>query len=99
MDSDDIEKKVLQSGTTLLDLQAAVKQLQARTDRQSLVIGVLKDMLLAQGGISEDEFLERLELAARQKVDDKKCRKCGKAMNPKHNRCLYCGEQRQAELF
>src|SRR5262245_56366361 len=99
MDADEVEKRIRQSGSESIEVQAALKQLSARLDRHSLVIGVLKDMLLAQGGMNEDEFLERLENAARQKANDRKCRKCGKAMNPKHNRCLYCGEQRATELF
>ena len=34
-----------------------------------------------------------------QKADDKTCRKCGKAMSAKHNRCIYCGEERPPELL
>src|SRR5205807_10221384 len=65
----------------LVELRAAVRQLQARVDRHALVIQVLKDMLLSQAGFSEDGFLERLGHAAAQKADDKTCRKCGKAMS------------------
>jgi hypothetical protein len=99
MDFNEVEKKVSQSGSELVELQAAVRQLQARVDRHSLVIQVLKEMLLSQDGFSEHEFLERLERAIAQKVDDKACRKCGKAMSAKHNRCMYCGEQRPPELL
>jgi hypothetical protein len=99
MEYHEVENKLLQSGTELVELQATVRQLQARVDRHSLVIQVLKAMLLAQGGFSEDAFLERLGHAAAQRVDDKACRKCGKAMSPKHKRCIYCGEQRPPELL
>jgi hypothetical protein len=99
MDSDDVEKKVSQSGSELVELRAAVRQLQARADRHSLVIQVLKEMLLSQPGFSEDVFLKRLERAVAQKADDKTCRKCGKAMSAKHTRCMYCGEQRPPELL
>ena len=95
----EVEKKVSQSGSELVELQATVRQLQARVDRHSLVIQVLKEMLLSQGGFSEDGFLERLGRAVAQKADDKTCRKCGKAMSAKHNRCMYCGEQRPSELL
>jgi hypothetical protein len=61
-------------------------------------IQVLKDMLLSRGEFSEDEFRERLERAVDQKADGKTCRKCGKAMSAKHNRCMYCGEERPPEL-
>ena len=99
MDFHDVEKKVSQSGSELVELHAAVRQLQARVDRHSLVIQVLKEMLLSQAGFSEDGFLERLERTVAQKADDKTCRKCGKAMSAKHNRCMYCGEQRPPELL
>ena len=99
MDSGDVEKKVAQSGSELVELRAAVRQLQARVDRHSLVIQVLKEMLLSQAGFSEDGFLERLERAVAQKADDRTCRKCGKAMSAKHTRCMYCGEPRPPELL
>jgi hypothetical protein len=99
MDFREVERKVSQSGSELVELQATVRQLQARADRHSLVIQVLKEMLLSQEGLSEDGFLERLERAIAQKADDKTCRKCGKAMSAKHSRCMYCGEQRPPELL
>jgi hypothetical protein len=99
MDFDEVERKVSQSGSDLVELYAVVRQLQARVDRHSLVIQVLKEMLLSQGGFDEEEFLDRLQRAAERKVADKNCRKCGKPMSAKHNRCMYCGEQRPPELL
>jgi hypothetical protein len=99
MDSDEIERKVTQSGGELTELTAAVKQLLARLDRHALVIQALKEMLLARGAFTEDEFLERLQHAATAKAQGKNCRKCGKAMSAKHNRCMYCGAERPPELL
>jgi hypothetical protein len=99
MDLDEIEKKVSQSGGELTELTAAVKQLLDRVDRHALVIQALKDMLLSRDESSEDEFLERLEHAVAQKAKAKTCRKCGKALNAKHKRCMYCGEERPPELL
>jgi hypothetical protein len=99
MDLNEIEKKVSQSGGELTELTAAVKQLLARVDRHALVIQVLKDMLLSRGEFSEDEFLERLARAAAHKAEGRTCRKCGKAMSAKHQRCMYCGEERPPELW
>ena len=99
MDLNEIEKKVSQGGSELTELKAAVRQLLARVDRHALVIQALKDMLLSRGEFSEDEFLERLEHAAAQKAAGRTCRKCGKAMSAKHNRCMYCGEERPPELL
>ncbi|HEX3151463.1 MAG TPA: hypothetical protein VHR66_25520 [Gemmataceae bacterium] len=99
MDFDEVQKKVSQSGSELVELHAAVKQLQARVDRHTLVIQVLKEMLLSLDDFDADDFLERLQQAAARKADDKSCRKCGKPMSAKHNRCMYCGEQRPPELL
>jgi hypothetical protein len=99
MDFDEIERKVSQGGGELMELKATVKQLVARLDRHALVIQVLKDMLLSRGELSDDEFFKRLERAAIEKEAGKKCRKCGKALNPKHSRCIYCGEERPLELL
>jgi len=98
MDFDAVQKKVSQSGSELVELHAAVRRLLSRVDRQSLVIQVLKDILLSKTGMSEEEFLERVQRAVLQKADDKTCRKCGKAMSAKHSRCMYCGEPRPPEL-
>jgi hypothetical protein len=98
MDLSDIEKKVAQSGGELTELYATVKQLLARVDRHAMVIQVLKDMVLSRSDSSEDEFLERLERAIAQKKEARTCRKCGKAMSAKLNRCMYCGEERPPEL-
>ena len=99
MDFDEVEQKVTQSGSELVELYAKVRQLQARVDRHSLVIQVLKEMLLSRGGLSEDAFAACLERVVAQKADDNRCRKCGKPMSAKHNRCMYCGEQRPPELL
>jgi hypothetical protein len=99
MDFDDVERKVSQSGGELVELKLAFKQLLARVDRHALAIQALKGMLLSRGGFSEDEFLEHLKRAAADKVDAKTCRKCGRALNPKHNRCMYCGEERPPQAL
>jgi ribosomal protein S27AE len=99
MDSDDYERKVLQTGSTLTELQETIRHLQSRVDRHSLVIQTLKEMLLSHPSFSEDLFLEKLEIAAALKLENKKCSKCGKAMNAKHHRCIYCGQERPTELL
>ncbi len=99
MDLNDISRKTLQSQSDVTELKAALRQLLARVDRQALIIGVLKDMMLAGSKSAEAEFLDRLAQATTQKAEGNACRKCGKAMSPKHSRCMYCGEARPAELL
>jgi hypothetical protein len=99
MDSNEIDRKLSQSDSEVTELKNALRQLQGRVDRHTLVIQVLKDMLLAGSAAAEAEFLDRLAKAATQKAEDKHCRNCGKAMSPKHNRCMYCGHARPPELL
>jgi len=99
MDYDEVEKKVTQTGGDLVELLAAVKQLQARVDRHSLILQTLKEMLLSRPDFNEDLFAQCLERAVAQKAGEKTCRKCGKALGAKHNRCIYCGEPRPPELL
>jgi ribosomal protein L32 len=102
MDPEELEKRYSQSNAATLELKTLVKQLQSRLERQALILGVLKDMLLAGDKKLEQDFLERLSAAAANRVAEKDtnvCHACGKAMSPKHTKCMYCGEIRRGELF
>src|SRR5690348_5673846 len=98
MDYNEVEKKAVQSHSEVFELKATVRQLQSRVERQALVIKTLQDVLLAHAGLTEDQFLARLQQAAAEKANSNGCRKCGKPMSPKHAKCMYCGEVRPPEL-
>jgi hypothetical protein len=102
MDPEELEKRYEQSSSALLELKTLIKQLKARQERQALILGVLKDMLLAGDQKLEKDFLDRLSAATATKVAEKdinSCHACGKPISPKHSKCMYCGEARRAELF
>jgi hypothetical protein len=99
MDDRETERKLSQTDSEVTELKATVRQLLARVDRHAVVIQVLKDMLSSRGDLAEDEFLDRVEQVAAKRAEAKACRKCGRAMSPKHSRCIYCGEARPAELL
>ena len=94
-----LEKSGTPSASEVAELKAGLRQLQARVDRQSVVIQVLRDMLLSVTKSTEAGFLDQVAKAIAEKADTKDCRKCGKALNPKHARCMYCGEAKPADLF
>ena len=101
MDPSEMAKRVSLAQTDLGDIKATLRQIMTRLDRQALVIQTLKDMLLAGSTDAESDFLARLAKltqAALEKGEAKVCGKCGKAMSPKHSRCIYCGEPRPPEL-
>src|SRR5271154_5165027 len=100
MDPSEMAKRVAQTQTDLADIKATLRQLVTRLDRQALVIRTLKDMFLAGNAAAETDFLARLAQHTQAAVDSgdgRVCGKCGKAMSPKHNRCIYCGEARPPE--
>jgi hypothetical protein len=99
MNQSEIERKASNAASEVAELKAVIKQLQARVERQALVIGTLKDIVLAEADMPEDEFLTRLQAAAAKKVDANLCAKCGKPMSAKHVKCIYCGEPRPTELI
>jgi hypothetical protein len=99
MTESELERKASSAATEVAELKAVVKLLQARVERQALVIGTLKDIVLADADIPEDEFLTRLHAAAAKRVNANQCARCGKPMSAKHAKCIYCGEPRPAELI
>ena len=95
----DLERKASSAASEVAELKAVVKQLLARVERQALVIGTLKDIVLAEAGLPEDEFLARLQAAVVKRADANLSGKCGKPMSAKHVKCMYCGEPRPTELI
>src|SRR5271156_4254218 len=97
MDPSEMAKKVSQTQTDVSDIKATLRQMMTRLNRQALVIQALKDLLLAASPTAESDFLARLAQHTQAAVDSgegRVCGKCGKAMSPKHTRCIYCGEAR-----
>jgi hypothetical protein len=99
MDASELAKIASQCQRDVVELKAVIRQMQARLERQSLVMQTLKDMLLAGTKATEDQFLERLQEKAANKADSNVCQKCDRPMSAKHTKCIYCGEPRPAELF
>lgn len=75
-------------------LQDTIADLQQRIDRQALLMRALFLLLIKRAGLTEQELLDsfhRCELeTASQPV--KKCVSCGRAVNLRNNRCMYCDQ-------
>ncbi len=73
--------------------------LQDRLERLKLVTMAVWTFVKNERGINEDALIDRVrELDSLDGVSDgklrlgvKKCGKCGKSLNPKFEKCLYCG--------
>lgn len=78
-----------------------VNQLREQVDTLTITCQALCETLRDQLGVSEEEFVARLEeIDLRDGVADGKitrqplaCPQCGRKSNAKRNACLYCGER------
>jgi hypothetical protein len=75
-------------------LREAVADLQRRVEKQAVLLRALFALLGQKQDLTEAELLDlfrRVE-ADRASAPAKKCSQCGRAVNQKTLRCLYCGE-------
>jgi hypothetical protein len=80
---------------------ASVQQLEARVDKLVLVCRSMWELVRDNTSLTEDDLMNKvLELDLRDGVADgkmqqgvQKCAHCGRALSPRHARCLYCGRE------
>ncbi len=73
--------------------------LEDRFERLSLVCMAMWSLIQDKTNLTEEDLMERVKLIDMMDgVEDgkatkgvRKCRKCGRTMNPRHRKCLYCG--------
>lgn len=79
-----------------------VRHLEDRLERLSLVCMAMWSLIQDKTNLSEEELLERVRVIDMMDgvADGKasrgvqKCHKCQRTMNPRHQKCLYCGSGR-----
>ncbi|MBS3734466.1 MAG: hypothetical protein KGY99_06015 [Phycisphaerae bacterium] len=82
--------------------QSDVRLLEERLDKLMLVNMALWDLIKDKTGLTDEELaakVEQLDLAdgeADGKVSREltRCGRCGRAISPRHSRCMYCGTER-----
>ena len=85
--------------------RSEVSHIEDRLDRLSLVCMAMWSLIQDKTNLTEQELLERVKMIDLMDgvADGKatktvaKCPKCGRAMSPRHNRCLYCGSGKLIE--
>jgi len=97
--SGDLEAKVAEGQHTLSDLKDAVRRLEQRVEKQALMLKATCSLLLERKAISEADLLARIQQLAAEKNSEavRTCSACGRTLNPKHNKCMYCGEARRVD--
>jgi hypothetical protein len=81
---------------------AALRALEDRLERLVLVNTAMWEILRDKAKITEEDLmLKVLEIDLRDGNEDSKvtrtvakCEKCGRAMSPRHAKCIYCGAER-----
>ncbi len=80
-------------------LQEVVAELERRLETQAVLLRAVFALLNERHGFTEAELLGRFwEVEAeRAGAPPKRCSRCGRGVNLRHLRCLYCNEACQVE--
>jgi ribosomal protein L32 len=75
-------------------LRETVSDLERRLEKQAVLLRALFALLGERPGFTEAELIERFRQVETYKACAPaiKCPSCGRAVNLRHHRCLYCGE-------
>jgi hypothetical protein len=75
-------------------LRLAVEDLERRLVKQAVLVRALWLLLGTKGGLTETQLIERFRQVEAEKAaaPPRKCELCGRSVNQRHNRCLYCDE-------
>jgi len=86
-------RKLDEARGEIADLRDAVAELQRRVEKQAVLMRALFALLSERQGPTKAELLDRFRQceADRASAPPKMCSECGRAMNLRHHRCLYCG--------
>lgn len=74
-------------------LREAMAELQRRVEKQAVLVRALFALLSAKHGLTEAELIARYREieAARAGVPARNCPECGRSVNQRTHRCIYCG--------
>jgi hypothetical protein len=83
----------------ILALREAVGELQRRLEKQAVLLRALFALLQESQGLTEAEVLDRFRQVEAQKASApaKKCSQCGRAVNLRTHRCMYCSAACEVE--
>jgi hypothetical protein len=88
------EASLSQARGEIAELHEKVADMQRRIDKQAILLRALFVLLRDAEGVSEQSLLERFQQCETQRLKGSpvRCWNCGRCVNLRHNRCLYCNE-------
>ena len=95
----DTSRKAIDSKKEARDAITQVHRLQASVGKLTLINKALWEMVKKEFGKEDSDLFELVKeidlrdgsLDGKIPHDVKKCRRCGRIINRRHQRCLYCG--------
>ena len=81
----------------IANLRKTVSELTHRVGRQTVLLQALFALMRERQGLTEADLLDRFRQVEVERASAKKCLKCGRAINPRNNRCMYCDEPSPVE--
>jgi hypothetical protein len=80
-------------------LRETAADLQRRLEKQAVLVRALFALLSAKQGLTEAELLDQFRRLEKERAGTppKKCSQCGRAVNQRTRRCLYCGAACEVE--
>ena len=74
-------------------LREGMAELQRRLEKQAVLVRALFALLSTKHGLTEAELIARFREieAARAGVQPRNCPECGRSVNQRTHRCIYCG--------
>jgi hypothetical protein len=75
-------------------LWEAIADLRRREEKQAVLVRALVALLSEKQGLTEAELLDRFRQVEVEKagIPPRKCAQCGRSVNQRTHRCLYCDE-------
>jgi hypothetical protein len=101
----DAHHKAARADSSIGDLRAAMREMEDRLDRLSLMSAAMWSLLQQNSGMTDDEPLSKIEaidlsdgrLDGKVRRTVKTCLKCHRPMSSRHQRCIYCGDRSAPE--
>ena len=105
LDGDEHYRSVTSSGLPAKGTDTELRYLEDRVDRLSLICMAMWSLMRDKTDLTEQELMERVKLIDLMdgSADGKatrtvsKCAACNRPMNPRHQKCIYCGSEKLVE--